>query len=136
MPDRKKVIKGFELCLKTIEEPDCRKECLYYEACQKYEGRVIFQPLMRDALALLKEQEPRVMTLGEIFTAQKTDTWYEIRNEETIHPLMLVETENSIKNQCAYFWPGTVAPIKGYGKTWRCWTARPTDERRKAVKWE
>jgi hypothetical protein len=43
--------------LKTIEEPDCRKECLYYEACQKYEGRVIFQPLMRDALVLLKEQE-------------------------------------------------------------------------------
>jgi hypothetical protein len=87
-------------------------------------------------LVLLKEQEPRVMTLGEIFTAQKTDTWYEIRNEETIHPLMLVETENSIKHQCAYFWPEFVAPIKGYGKTWRCWTARPTDERRKAVKWE
>ena len=55
--DREKVIKGLELCLKTIDEPDCRKECPYYEACQKYEGRVIFQPLMRDTLALLKEQE-------------------------------------------------------------------------------
>lgn len=25
---------------------------------------------------------------------------------------------------------------QSYGKTWRCWTARPTDEQRKAVKWD
>ena len=25
---------------------------------------------------------------------------------------------------------------KEYGKTWRCWTSRPTDEQREAVKWE
>ena len=56
MINKEKVIEGLELCLKTIDEPDCRKECPYYEACQKYEGRVIFQPLMRDTLALLKEQ--------------------------------------------------------------------------------
>ena len=69
--DREKVIKGLELCLKTIDEPDCRKECPYYEICQKYEGRVIFQPLMRDTLALLKEQEPAepVMKKGRLFTA-------------------------------------------------------------------
>lgn len=24
----------------------------------------------------------------------------------------------------------------GYGKTWRCWTSRPTDEQREAAKWE
>ena len=24
---------------------------------------------------------------------------------------------------------------KYYGKTWRCWTARPTDEQREAAKW-
>lgn len=63
--DREKVIKGFELCLKTIDEPDCRKECPYYEACQKYEGRVIFQPLMRDALAMLKEHEAKPMIENE-----------------------------------------------------------------------
>lgn len=26
--------------------------------------------------------------------------------------------------------------IEDYGETWRCWTARPTDEQREAVKWE
>lgn len=25
---------------------------------------------------------------------------------------------------------------ENYGKTWRCWTAKPTDEQRKAVKWD
>ena len=62
MINKEKVIKGLELCLKTIDEPDCRKECPYYEACQKYEGRVIFQPLMRDTLTLLKEQEAKAGT--------------------------------------------------------------------------
>ena len=23
----------------------------------------------------------------------------------------------------------------GYGKTWRCWTSRPTDEQREATPW-
>lgn len=26
--------------------------------------------------------------------------------------------------------------IKDYGKTWRCWAEKPTDEERKAVEWE
>ena len=69
--DREKVIKGLELCLKTIDEPDCRKECPYYEACQKYEGRVIFQPLMRDTLALLKEQETKDTGHSRVFQCEK-----------------------------------------------------------------
>lgn len=28
------------------------------------------------------------------------------------------------------------ADLSYYGKTWRCWTSRPTDEQRKVVKWE
>ena len=26
--------------------------------------------------------------------------------------------------------------VDGYGEDWRCWTSRPTDEQRKAVKWD
>lgn len=74
MPDKEKVIKGLELCLKSIDEPDCRKECPYYEACQKYEGRVIFQPLMRDTLALLKELEAvEPVTQSSVYDP---DTWF------------------------------------------------------------
>lgn len=55
--DRDKVIKGLEVCLKNIDQQDCPNDCPYLSDCSKYENRVVFQPLMRDALALLKEQE-------------------------------------------------------------------------------
>ena len=57
MIDGEKVIKSAEICLEHIDENDCPQECPYFEQCSKYERRVVFQPLMRDALALLKEQK-------------------------------------------------------------------------------
>lgn len=57
MPDREKVRTGLDVCLKNIDQPDCPNDCPYLSDCSKYENRVVFQPLMRDALFLLKEQE-------------------------------------------------------------------------------
>lgn len=88
-----------------------------------------------DALELLKEQEPRVIDISEIYTAKKLDVWLEDKSD-IVHPIMLIETEMTNKSQTAFFYPMLVRPIKAYGKTWRCWTARPTDEQRKAVKWD
>ena len=59
MPDREKVIKGLETCIKYIDR-ECPIGCPYHEICTKYEGRVVFQPVLRDALTLLKEQEERI----------------------------------------------------------------------------
>ena len=56
MADREKVIKGLETCIKYIDR-ECPIWCPYHEICTKYEGRVVFQPVFRDALDLLKEQE-------------------------------------------------------------------------------
>lgn len=61
--EKEKVIKSAEICLEHIDESDCPQECPYFEQCNKYEKRVIFQPLIRDALALLKEQEAVEPTL-------------------------------------------------------------------------
>jgi len=65
MPDIEKVINAFEICLQHIDEQDCPESCPYLEKCKKYENRVIFQPLMMDALLLLKAQEPREITKNE-----------------------------------------------------------------------
>ena len=65
MSDREKVIKAAEICLKHIDESDCPQECPYFEQCSKYEKRVIFQPLIRDALALLKEQDEQIKNRDE-----------------------------------------------------------------------
>ena len=59
MVDREKVLKGLECCAYWH---GC-KGCPYIEDCDRAEG---FTALARDALALLKVQEPRVMTLEEI----------------------------------------------------------------------
>ena len=58
MTDREKVIKGFDICLEAIDEPYCPNDCPYFSECSKYENRVVFQPLMRDAMELLKAQKP------------------------------------------------------------------------------
>lgn len=61
MPDREKVIKGLETCIKYIDR-ECPIGCPYHEICTKYEGRVVFQPVLRDALTLLKERRWNVLT--------------------------------------------------------------------------
>ena len=64
--------------------------------------------IIDDIIALLKEKEPRVMTLEEM---QKIAS---IR-------------DGAIWLEAGAGW---------YGKTWRCWTSRPTDEQREAAPWQ
>jgi hypothetical protein len=91
--------------------------------------------MMRDALSLLKAQEPRTMTLGKLLNAKNIDVYLEEKSETQTHPLLLVGTENESRNQAAFFWPSIVRPLKSYGKTWRCWTSRPTGEQRAETPW-
>ena len=89
------------------------------------------------AIALLKEQEPRVMTLDEV----KAFDWdYCYLEEERL-------TGKEYRAVCGDYalicitWP-CIASMRiqhgddSYGKKWRCWSAKPTDEQRQAVKWE
>lgn len=90
-----------------------------------------------DAIALLKEQEARVMTLEEV----KAFDWdYCYLEEERL-------TGKEYRAVCGDYalicitWP-CIASMRiqhgddSYGKKWRCWSAKPTDEQRQAVKWE
>lgn len=73
MADRKKVIDGLLICLNFIDEQDCPESCPYFDKCQEYEGRVMFQPLMRDALSLLKEQ-PEIVRCKECKNCEYPDS--------------------------------------------------------------
>ena len=129
MTKLEKVIDSLGRC--NCHVPDACRDCAYDDK----PAPDCWQSLERDALELLKEREPRVIDISEIYTAKKLDVWFEDKSENIVHPLMLIETEMTNKSQTAFFYPMLVRPIKAYGKTWRCWTARPTDEQRKAVKW-
>lgn len=107
-----------------------------------------------DALELLERLreplEPRVMTLEEIWEYGDNEPIF----LEYVLPTKTFPTNTVLK--AAIFQPdssddgngdGYMCVVsawcasgfynrKEYGKTWRCWTARPTDEQRKAVKWD
>ena len=59
--DAQKVMTALELCSKEGQFVDCT-DCPY----EGSEKPVCINSLMRDALAMLKAQEPRVMTLEEV----------------------------------------------------------------------
>ena len=143
MNEREKVIKAFEFCLmppsrEELENDICSHEdCPYY---REYNGGKCISAAASDALALLKAQEPRVMTLEEVKQHNNQDgcVWFEqptynavaafVRQDEEyteiISPYLLGEPINH----------GYMAN-RFYGKAWRCWTSRPTDEQREATPW-
>ena len=123
--NREKVVKGLECCT----ERNCAgKECPYFGSnCDV---------LKEDALFLL---QPRVMTLAEV--------------EDCVDPVFLEElpiaadafscwclVNTSDKDDVAVSLMRRNAETYRYAKdnykrTWRCWTAKPTDEQKKFCKW-
>ena len=104
-----------------------------------------------DALTLLKEQEPRILSLGEAI---------EGKNGLEIDPYVFVEIKGredifigTVNDASHYNYPNLVFDVgecfqinrsfpasknylnTDYMKTVRCWTHKPSKEQRKAVKW-
>ena len=91
---------------------------------------------LHDAIDLLKAQEPRVMTLEEIEDCDSA-MWIEFKS--SIYPAIYHDRHGkwlfiTRKSQC---WLGAEKHYAdNYNKTWRCWTSHPTDDLRKAAKWD
>lgn len=127
MIGREKVIKGLECCLNV---GDCQKQCDYFpdNGCDK--------ELMRDALALLKAQEPRVMTLEEVTEDCPDVVWFDDRHFVRVFAA-LPKNEN-YHGWVKFIWRDGYERhdhIDGYGKEWRCWTSRPDEKRRAETPW-
>ena len=142
---RKKVINALENCLRVPKCQDC-----YWEECEEPDCKKVELPykLAYIAMEKLKAQEPRVMTLGELKNSSDCPCWFEShgtymgRKGFWIIPYMF-----SVTGMMSYVFPLMQTDERGnthyselgtyvYGKVWRCWTSRPTDEQREAVKWE
>ena len=99
--------------------------------------RFVRADIIEDALALLREQEPRLMTLEEV----KAYDWDYCYLEEERLPGKEYRAVCGDYALTCITWPCVTSMRiqhgdESYGKKWRCWTARPTDEQRKAVKWD
>lgn len=137
MIDREKVIKGLECCsAQDRRVAFCHEyDCPYrdYEECP--------ENLMRDALALLKAQEPRVMTLEEVIdNSELRVVWVERRNGD-IYAGIYVKCRKTVGGAFAIYFEFYRVPnngmfsISNYGKSFRCWTSRPTDKQMEVTKW-
>ena len=139
--DREKVMRGLETCIQSGTPEDC-DECPYRECGN--EVVPCLRSLLTDALDLLREEEPRVMEFLEL--NEITTYWIEDNHEANMQTSCIPETIMDIMGDRVFTIPvvkllNGYAPVisknrEGYGKTWRAWTSRPTDEQRKAVEWD
>ena len=85
---------------------------------------------------ILEEQEPRLLKLEEV----KAFGWDYCYLEEERLPGKEYRAVCGNYALTCITWP-CVASMRiqhgddSYGRKWRCWTAKPTEEQRKAVKW-
>ena len=125
MTDWEKKIEAIQRCVQN----DCTG-CSYngYTDC--------LEKMLRDALALLKEQEPRVMTLEEL---QAIETPW---NRNT--PPYLFVDRRSFAESRWMSWGflhdgvrlhGTMG-VQNYGTKWRVWNLQPTPEQMRETKWD
>lgn len=110
MAELEKVIKGLECCLVG---PLC-SQCPYENVCDSLEV------IANDALKLLKERLPRVLSLEEANTFEVV--WFEDRGTNTVFPCLVKNDLNDSK-------------LYKYGIKWRVWSVRPTEEQRAATPW-
>lgn len=141
MIDEKEVLKAL-VCQSNDLVVDCAG-CPYYiadwDSCD-------YRRICRNAIDLLKEQEPRVMDAEEV--ARLTEEIYqwlwieEIQNITwNLHCLRaFVHSKHPDTGEFYILANGyrDIVKLEGdeYGKTWRCWTARPTEEQMRETKWE
>ena len=95
---------------------------------------------MENALALLKEQEPKLLTLRDLLDDCKAAyevVWLEMTNG-TITPHQVYSNgPDSPYAHIMSFGGSTYALRKDeYGKTWRCWSQKPTVDQMDQTAWE
>jgi hypothetical protein len=150
--DRAKVIKGLEVCLAT----DMTKDENPCAPCPYFFDGMCQNTMKRDALALLREQEPHVMTMSEVkrigadnHGSFKNDgltvMWLEeFGKQYPLHVVVLKWDEDDWsggpKDIVDVYYFGTDEydrfGLTDYNLTWRCWTDKPTETQRMGAAWD
>ena len=123
MPDRGRVIGG----LKCLAD-GCVEACESVNACAS--------AVAKDALELLKEYEPHVLAYEDAITAEYFVM--EIRDSKELYQFVhdpLGYFSPSLNSDNHKYFEGIVTKDE-YNRFTRCWSSRPTDEQREAVKWD
>ena len=145
MTKREKVIKGLKCCAYAQVECFCPEDCPYHEYDTEDQDCIVV--LHNNALALLKAQEPRLMTWQEVIGAalECKPVYIEVLDGEDKEPgddrwAMVTQYKDSITNgmirAMSSYVTSEILFQEDYYKVWRCWDKEPTDEHRKVTPWE
>lgn len=129
MPDREKVIRGLLAC---AEEDSC-DSCPYeYIGCRA--------TLTDDALALLKEQEARVMTREEASETLMHGDFVIVEDRDTDMIWLGMRGDDNMELASGEYFDFDDLEKQDYrseyGKSFRFWTSRPSPEQMRDTKWE
>lgn len=159
--DREKVIKGLECCTQhgSMSGRDCNGHWGWtdgshtgMELLDEYRTKCPYgncetgcvKTLTKDALALLKAQEPRVLTLEEVRGSLKQPIWKEVcSSHKYLYTGWVLAYDIQTGQGITGTRLGMAEPsgrvvwyrLEDYGTKWRCWDKRPTEEQREAVPW-
>ena len=140
MAEISKVTLGLELCAYDPDPGQTRKDVHSCSRCPYYDHGCEGQ-LYRDALALLKEQEPRVMTEGDVLHSTGKPVWFESRGmylgQKGFWCLLFeVDAELHIRFVQSVTGGKITLSLIDYDKIWRFWTSRPDEQVRRDTPWE
>lgn len=132
MADLEKVIYGIERHICRV--PDACRDCEYnakpYDECEK--------ALLRDALELLKAQEPHVMTPEEVEQVEEQGVvWCEYKEKNNVPSMIetLVLYGKTFESPDNYILLMEVTDCDDYLKYYRFWNAKPTDKQMEETPW-
>lgn len=138
MTDRKDVLRGL-LCISGIEV--LCNTCLYAGIDGLGRGYQCKHDCAIDAITLLRESEPSIMTMDEVQKSAGNPMWFESRGKyrgEKGWWCLSHGTDPSlhIRITPANAETPIVLSLTDYNKVWRCWNAPPTYEQMDEVKWD
>lgn len=136
MTDREKVLRALKQHLIVNDGEEC-EYCPYGDLYKIDCVRQLYQ----DAVELLKEQEPRILTWDELMALPHGEETNAPVVSEVKYPINTWDEGTLCKWRGAEFIQEFVQDHslynrESYGKVWRCWTALPSKKQRKAAKWD
>lgn len=143
-------------CMLRGAHDACDRNCA---VCELVQDDGDLHEMYTDVIALLKEQEPRLLGLEEVKAIALRET-KRIQSSE-VEPVWLEQNEDGLANMklaliswwymegidedetefefiAKYFGTDFDDTLRylDYGTRWRVWSSKPTIEQRKAVKWD
>lgn len=126
--------------IKIINQYDCN---FYWTDGEKIPTEDLIEAFYL-AVKALEEQEPRVLTLEEVKGMKRLTVCAVEQRSKVIKNtfnaeyggIVTIDNENFLDFGLYGDTNRYRRAETGYGKTWRCWSSRPTDEQREATPWK